>query len=105
MREPGSRTRNHTEEEFLKAGLPMNVVMEVQGREAAREAVAADIGVGIVSEPEFGHDSRLKALRLTDCDATMTESLVCLKEKRKLKTISAFYDCNNIIDQPPPLNT
>lgn len=99
MREPGSRTRNHTEEEFQKANLPMNVVMEVQGRETAREAVAAEIGVGIVSEPEFGHDSRLKALKLTDCNATMTESLVCLKEKRKLKAIAAFYECNNIQDQ------
>ncbi|WP_025899482.1 LysR substrate-binding domain-containing protein [Sneathiella glossodoripedis] len=98
MREPGSRTRNHTEEEFSNARLPMNIVMEVQGREAVREAVAAEIGVGIVSEPEFGHDSRLKSLRLSDCKATMTESLVCLKEKRHLKTISAFYECNAIAD-------
>ncbi len=99
MREPGSRTRNHTEEEFRNANLSIEVVMEVQGREAVREAVAAEIGVGIVSEPEFGHDSRLKALKLTDCKATMTESLVCLQEKRNLKTISAFYECNNIQDQ------
>lgn len=96
MREQGSRTRNHTEEEFAKAGLEINIVMEIQGREAAREAVAAELGVGIVSEPEFGHDSRLTALTLEDCSATMTESLVCLKEKRHLKTIKAFYDCNDI---------
>ncbi len=96
MREQGSRTRIHTEEEFKKAGLEIDIVMEIQGREAAREAVAAELGVGIVSEPEFGHDSRLTALTLEDCSATMTESLVCLKEKRHLKTIEAFYDCNDI---------
>ncbi|OUR80257.1 hypothetical protein A9Q83_01665 [Alphaproteobacteria bacterium 46_93_T64] len=95
LREPGSRTRNHTEHEFQKADLPMNVAMVVQGREAVREAVAADIGVGIVSRPEFGYDTRLVALPLIDCDATMTESLVCLKEKRQIKTIEAFFNTNN----------
>jgi len=96
LREPGSRTRTHTEQEFTKAGLSMKVAMEVQGREAAREAVAADIGVGIVSRPEFGHDDRLVALPLTDCAARMTESLVCLKNKRQLKTIMAFYESNDL---------
>ncbi|WP_169569690.1 LysR substrate-binding domain-containing protein [Sneathiella limimaris] len=95
IREPGSRTRDHTEEEFRNADLHMNIVMEVQGREAAREAVAAEIGVGIVSEPEFGHDNRLKALKLTDCKATMTESLVCLKEKKPLKPITAFFNVHS----------
>jgi len=95
IREPGSRTRHHTEHEFEKAGLTIKIAMEVQGREAAREAVAANIGVGIVSRPEFGHDTRLAALPLIDCQATMTESLVCLKEKRHLKTIKAFFSTNS----------
>lgn len=96
MREPGSRTRNLIEGEFAKAGLTMNVSMEIQGREAAREAVAEDIGVGIVSKAEFGHDSRLTPLNLTGCTATMTESLVCLKEKLPLRSVDAFLKCNNI---------
>ncbi|MBL4739975.1 MAG: LysR family transcriptional regulator [Sneathiella sp.] len=100
MRESGSRTRNIIEDEFKKAGLSMNVSMEIQGREAVREAVAEDIGVGIVSKAEFGHDSRLVSLSLTDCTATMTESLVCLKEKLSIRSIEAFLTCNNI-----PLNT
>jgi LysR family transcriptional regulator, low CO2-responsive transcriptional regulator len=96
LREKGSRTRLHVEREFAKADLRLDIVMEVQGREAAREAVAVDIGVGLVSQPEFGHDSRLAALTLIDCDATMTESLVCLKEKLPLQTIEAFFKANNI---------
>jgi len=95
IREPGSRTRNQTEREFENAGLSIKIAMEVQGREAAREAVAANIGVGIVSRPEFGHDTRLAAVPLIDCNATMTESLVCLKEKRHLKTVKAFFNTNS----------
>ena len=44
LREPGSRTRNHVEQEFENAGLDLNVALEIQGREAAKEAVAANIG-------------------------------------------------------------
>ncbi len=86
----------NVEEAFRKADLPLNIAMEVQGREAAREAVAADIGVGFVSHPEFGHDSRLVALQLTDCNARMTESVVCLKEKLSVRTVKAFLECNDM---------
>ena len=102
LREKGSRTRNHVEEEFTKAGLELDIAMEVQGREAAREAVAAEIGVGIVSKPEFGHDSRLVALKLLDCDARMTESVVCLKEKTAVRSVKAFLECNDILPKLSP---
>lgn len=102
LREKGSRTRNHVEEEFTKAGLELDIAMEVQGREAAREAVAAEIGVGIVSKPEFGHDSRLVALKLLDCDARMTESVVCLKEKTAVRSVKAFLECNDIHPKQSP---
>lgn len=102
LREKGSRTRIHVEEEFTKANLRLDVAMEVQGREAAREAVAAEIGIGIVSKPEFGHDSRLVALPLIDCNARMTESVVCLKEKTSVRSVKAFLDCNNIPPKHAP---
>ncbi|MBL4906529.1 MAG: hypothetical protein JKX94_03680, partial [Sneathiella sp.] len=104
LREKGSRTRIHVEEEFERAGLKLNIAMEVQGREAAREAVAAEIGIGFVSNPEFGHDTRLIALQLTDCDAKMTESVVCLKEKLNVRTVKAFLNCNNIPPKNHPLS-
>ncbi len=103
IREKGSRTRLHVEEEFEKAGFKLNIAMEVQGREAAREAVAAEIGIGFVSSPEFGHDSRLVSLEITDCDARMTESVVCLKEKLNVRIVKAFLECNNIPPKPHPL--
>ncbi len=90
LRETGSTTRGLVEEEFRRLGLEAKQVMEVEGREAAREAVAAGIGIGIVSEPEFGHDRRLVSIALSDCKAKMTESLVCLKQRAELRLIAAF---------------
>jgi aminoethylphosphonate catabolism LysR family transcriptional regulator len=90
LREVGSTTRHLVEAELRRLGVAAKLVMEVEGREAAREAVAAGIGVGVVSEPEFGHDERLVRIELTDCQASMTESLVCLKERANLRLIAAF---------------
>ena len=101
LREEGSRTRNHIESEFARLNLNMSVALEVQGREAAKEAVAANIGVGIVSKPEFGYDSRLVAIPLLDCQAKMTESLVCLKEKLELRSVKAFLTTNQLPTEAP----
>ena len=92
MREQGSTTRATLEEEFARLGLAFEIAMEADRREAAREAVAAGIGVGVVSRPEFGFDRRLVALELADCERDMTESLVCLKERLQLRTVAAFWE-------------
>ena len=91
MREDGSITRRIVEEELNRIGVDYNLAMVAEGQEATREAVAAGIGVGIVSLPEFGFDPRLKALKLKDCDRAMTESLVCLKARANLRVIHAFW--------------
>jgi len=96
LRERGSRTRWLVEEEFEKAALPFKTGVEVQGREACREAVAAEIGVGLVIKPEFGFDERLIALPISDCDSVMTESIVCLREKMELQVVQAFFKSNNL---------
>ncbi len=92
LREQGSTTRRLAETAFARIDRQPQVAIEVEGREASREAVAAGIGVGIVSEPEFGFDSRLKALTIRDGDMAMTEYLVCLKERLRLGAIAAFFE-------------
>ncbi len=92
MREEGSKTRMTLEKELSARQLKFEIAMEAEGRAAAREAVAAGIGVGVVSQAEFGFDTRLKSLTLSDCDGSMTENLVCLKERAKLRTVAAFWE-------------
>lgn len=91
MREVGSKTRMTLEKELQALDLSYDIALEAEGRATAREAVAAGIGVGVVSESEFGFDTRLRALTLSDSHGTMTENLVCLKERANLRTVAAFW--------------
>ena len=91
MREVGSKTRMTLENELKALDLSYDMALEAEGRATAREAVAAGIGVGVVSESEFGFDTRLRALTLSDSHGTMTENLVCLKERAKLRAVAAFF--------------
>ncbi len=92
MRETGSKTRMTLEKELNLRQIEYEIALEAYGRTAAREAVAAGIGVGVVSKADFGFDTRLTSLSLSDCGCTMTENLVCLKERAKLRTVAAFWE-------------
>ncbi|MFQ5545839.1 MAG: LysR substrate-binding domain-containing protein, partial [Acidiferrobacterales bacterium] len=65
---------------------------QIESREAVREAVAAGLGIGVVSEAEFDHDKRLSALRVRDVRLEIIEHVVCLKERRRLRIVRAFLE-------------
>jgi DNA-binding transcriptional LysR family regulator len=90
LREPGSVTRQTLEEEMQRAGLRIRAAIQVEGREAAREAVVVGIGVGVVSAAEFGADARVCALPIVDCQRHLTETLVCLSEQRTRRVVATF---------------
>lgn len=90
LREEGSRTRQLFAAATAAAGVTMRPVMEIESREAVREAVAAGLGIGVVSEAEFGHDERLVAVGVTDAPLETREYVVALKERRNLRIIAAF---------------
>lgn len=92
LREPGSITRHLFETAMARAGHDLGEVLEIGSREAVREAVAAGLGIGIVSESEFGQDHRLKPLRLGGIDVEMTEYVVCLAERGELRLVRAFLE-------------
>ena len=90
FREPGSRTRARLEAAAAKAGVALDPAIEVEGREAMREVVASGAGLGFLSEAEFGHDTRLRKVRLTGVDLGMAETLVTLSARRDVPAIRAF---------------
>jgi aminoethylphosphonate catabolism LysR family transcriptional regulator len=90
LREIGSVTRQTLEEEMARAGFRIRPAIQVEGREAAREAVVVGIGVGVVSAAEFGADSRVCALPITDCTRRLTETLVCLREQSSRRVVATF---------------
>lgn len=92
LRETGSTTRAL----FLKAmetvGVPLSEVMEIGSREGVREAVAAGLGIGVVSSSEFGCDNRLHAIEVSDAELEIVEYVACLEERRQVRVIGAFFD-------------
>lgn len=90
LRETGSKTRAKLEEEARRHGMRITGSIEAEGREAVREIVAAGGGVGVVSEAEFGQDTRLVKIPISDSAMTMDESIICLRERMESKVIRAF---------------
>lgn len=92
LRERGSITREVFEQALAQAGARPSTLIEVQTREAVREAVAAGFGIGIVFESEFGTDPRFTPLRLTGGDFAVAEYVACLRERRSLALVRAFLE-------------
>jgi aminoethylphosphonate catabolism LysR family transcriptional regulator len=92
LREIGSTTRRLFETAMTTRGLALGEVLEVNSREAVRETVAAGLGIGVVSESEFGSDRRLVPLRIEAEELAMTEYVACLSERRDLSLVRAFLD-------------
>lgn len=89
LREPGSMTRRAFEECLERQRVRPKIVMEIS-RDAVREAVAAGLGIGIVSETEFVADGRLRPLRIVDHKSYTEAFAICLKARRSLRPIDAF---------------
>lgn len=90
LREAASRTRRAFEATLARAGIRPREVIEIESREAVREAVASGLGVGAVSAAEFGHDERLAAVPVRGARMETSEFVVCLKERRNLRIVAAF---------------
>ena len=92
LRETGSRTRAAFESAMARAGVVMGETLEIGSREGVREAVAAGLGIGIVSEGELGVDPRLHALAIRESGLEVTEYAACLLERRSVRVVAAFFN-------------
>ena len=93
FREKGSKTQQKLVEEAASGGFTFVPVVVAEGREAMLEIVASGVGIGFVSEAEFGHDPRLVRFPLGGKNLLMSESLVYLKQRRDLRIIKSFLGC------------
>jgi aminoethylphosphonate catabolism LysR family transcriptional regulator len=92
MREPGSFTRELFERALRAARLELGATMEIDSREAVREAVATGLGVSVISAAEIGADPRLAAVQIEGVELAMTEALVRLAERRPSRPVQAFLE-------------
>ena len=74
-------TRTLLLEEAAGAGLTLSGSIEIESREAAREAAAQGLGLAIMSEGELVPDGRLAVLAIPDWTTEMEEWMICLKSR------------------------
>lgn len=99
MREQGSKTRQKLETAAKSAGSILKPLIEAEGREGVREVVASGAGIGFVSMAEFGTDERLFKIPLPEPCPVMSESLICLSDRKEQKLIKAFMQIANDLNE------
>ena len=92
MRERGSITREVFETRLAEASVRPGALIEVQTREAVREAVAAGFGIGVIFDSEFGEDRACRKLAVSGADLSVAEYVICLEERRRLPLVRGFLD-------------
>jgi DNA-binding transcriptional LysR family regulator len=90
LREPGSMTRAMMEAAFAARDLSGRIALEVGSREAAREAVAAGIGISAVLDGEAWQDQRLLAVPILGEPIEGGVYAVALPESLDLPAVRAF---------------
>ena len=90
-RESGSETRRVFEQTLAKASVKVNTIMEVS-RTTMVQAVKENIGIGLISEPEFDNYKDIKKIHIENYDIFTQAYLVCLKKKRQDNLINAFIE-------------
>ncbi len=91
LREVGSNTRRILEVTLATVGVQPRVVMEIEGGEAVREAVAAGHGIGVYGQLSLPDDQRLVALPFQDADMRLNRYLACLIERSEESMVKAFF--------------
>lgn len=92
LREPHSITRRTFDQACAEVGVAPRVLLELDSREAVTEAVAAQLGVGIVSSVEVSHDPRVMAVPVRGEGLVNRHMIGCLERRRELRLIRAFLD-------------
>jgi aminoethylphosphonate catabolism LysR family transcriptional regulator len=92
LREPGSITRRTFDAACQAADVQPKVLLELDSREAVTEAVAAQLGVGVVSSLETSPDPRVRAVPIRGVGLLNRHSLGCMERRRSLRLIQAFFE-------------
>ena len=91
LRPTFSTTRQTFDRAVRKAGVTVRPVMEINSREANREAVLRGFGAGVISETEFAPAPSIRTLRVSDTEMYTRAYLVCLAQRRGRPLIDAFF--------------
>jgi aminoethylphosphonate catabolism LysR family transcriptional regulator len=92
IREPSSMTRQLLMRALRNARSRPSELIEIDNREAAREAVAIGIGIGVMSATEFASpDRRCVPLAIAGSNLEITEYVACLDKRKNVRVIREFF--------------
>lgn len=97
LREPESTTRQAFEAAAQKAGISVRTEMEINNREAIREAVVLGLGLSVGAETELGAHRELRWLPVRDADMAIEFNLTCLTQRKDRPTIRSFFEAARTI--------
>ncbi|MBO3278067.1 LysR substrate-binding domain-containing protein [Pseudomonas schmalbachii] len=92
LREPDSITRRTFDRACSEQDIQPRVLLELDSREAVTEAVAAELGIGIVSSLEISRDPRVHAVPLIGEGLVNRHMIGCLERHKGLRVVSAFME-------------
>jgi hypothetical protein len=68
-------------------------LIEIDNREAGRDAVALGMGVGVMSDTEFPNEDRFTvAVEIDAPEMQLTEYVACLKGRAQTRIIRTFFE-------------
>ncbi len=102
LRERQSTTRQALERAARKARVPLTTALEIDNREAMREAVALGLGIAMVARNETLPHERLRAVPVADADMWVAFCLVCLASRRERPLIADFMAVGRRATQAAP---
>jgi DNA-binding transcriptional LysR family regulator len=76
----------------MAANVQPKVLLELDSREAVTEAVAAELGVGVVSSMEVSPDPRVQAVPIEGEGLVNRHLLGCMERRRSFRLIQAFFE-------------
>ena len=92
LREPGSMTRQLTEEALQAAGVTVKRTLEIGSRESIRQAILCELGISLIPSREIPSHPELAALDIEGADVVMHEYLYCLRERQPVQLIARFLE-------------
>lgn len=94
LRERSSRTRALIERAMAADGVAPGRVLEIEGAEVVREAVALSLGLSFFSEAECPPDPRLRYAPVVARRGrtVFVENLIVRRDRRRVPVIKAFLD-------------
>jgi len=93
VRAPSSLTRQVLMRALNKAKVQPTALIEIDNREAGRDAVALGMGVGVMSDTEFPDEDRFTvAVEIDAPEMQLTEYIACLKGRAQTRIIRTFFE-------------